>query len=67
MIPLYQGFNQQDLYHIVMTIYSAGHSSLGDFSDKIHHRYKYTTQENHTGLHRYRIKKKDGAVYVLDG
>ena len=27
--------------------YSVGQSSLGDFSDKIHHRYKYTTQEGH--------------------
>jgi hypothetical protein len=48
-----------------MSIHSVGQSSLGDFSDKIHNRYKYTTQENHSGLHHYRIKK-DGTVYVLD-
>lgn len=46
-IPLYQGFNLQDLYHILMSIHSVGQSTLGDFSDKIHHRYKYTTQEGH--------------------
>ena len=32
-----------------MSIHSVGvgQSTLGDFSDKIHHRYKYTTQEGH--------------------
>ena len=35
------------LYHILMSIHSVGQITLGDFSDKIHHRYKYTTQEGH--------------------
>jgi hypothetical protein len=30
-----------------MSIHSVGQSTLEDFSDKIHHRYKYTTQEGH--------------------
>ena len=33
--------------HILMSIHSVGQITLGDFSDKIHHRYKYTTQEGH--------------------